>query len=261
MSASSSICEIERTSPEMFANRTEAEPPGPGDAGWYGPVKVATDTVLALLLFVAALPVMLVVGLVVKLTSAGPALYRQTRTGRDGRPYTMFKFRSMAHNCERKTGPQWATANDPRVTPVGAFLRRTHLDELPQLWNVLRGEMSLIGPRPERPEFVTQLAKAIPDYRQRLAVRPGISGLAQIQLPPDSDLDSVRLKLVYDVYYIRHVSLWLDVRIMLVTGLTLLGIPDRLTRTLLRVPGGPRVENAIDGLSLESLVLPEVQPT
>jgi lipopolysaccharide/colanic/teichoic acid biosynthesis glycosyltransferase len=219
------------------------------------------DFVLAALLLVLAAPVMLVTAVLVKLTSPGPAIYRQTRTGRDGRPYTIYKIRTMAHNCESKTGPRWATRNDPRVTRLGAFLRRTHLDELPQLWNVLKGDMSLVGPRPERPEFVAQFDKVIPYYRERLTVRPGITGLAQIQLPPDTDLDSVRRKLAYDLHYTGSVSLWLDLRILVVTALNLVCLPTSLVCLLLRVPGGEQVENAYEARSVESFVLPQVQPT
>ena len=131
----------------------------------------------------------------------------------------------MIHNCESLTGPRWSMPGDPRITPVGWFLRRTHLDELPQLLNVLRGEMSLIGPRPERPEFVPELERELPGYTQRLAVRPGVTGLAQVQLPPDTDLDSVRRKLAHDLYYIRHVSPWLDLRLLVCTAFYALGVP------------------------------------
>src|SRR5947209_15123867 len=122
----------------------------------------------------------------------------------------MYKIRSMAHDCERLTGARWATRQDPRVTPVGRFLRKTKIDELPQLWNVLRGEMSLIGPRPERPEFSQNLAACVERYLERVSIRPGMTGLAQISLPPDTDLESVMRKLKYDLCYIDHLSLWLD---------------------------------------------------
>src|SRR5207248_4660391 len=141
--------------------------------------------------------------LLVKLTSPGPMLYTQTRLGRRGRPFTIYKIRTMLHDCESLTGPQWSTPGDTRITRVGRWLRRTHIDELPQLWNVLRGDMSLVGPRPERPEFIPELENAIPFYRDRLLVRPGITGLAQVQLPPDTDMDSVRRQLAHDIYYGR----------------------------------------------------------
>jgi lipopolysaccharide/colanic/teichoic acid biosynthesis glycosyltransferase len=144
------------------------------------------------------------------------------------------------------TGARWAARHDPRVTTVGRFLRKSKIDELPQLWNVLRGEMSLVGPRPERPEFVPQLERAIPRYRDRLLVRPGLTGLAQVQLPADTDLASVRRKLAYDLYYVRHKSLRLDVQILLATGLYVLGVPFAVSRTLFRVPSGHLVEKAVD---------------
>src|SRR5262249_2177990 len=151
---------------------------------------------------------------------------------------------TMRHNCERQSGPCWSTPGDFRVTPLGRFLRRTHLDELPQLWNVLRGEMSLVGPRPERPEFAPALARALPNYSRRLQVRPGVTGLAQVTLPADTDLESVRRKLRYDLYYVRHRTFWLDVRIVLVTGAKMLGVPTDLSARLLRIPGEEMVECA-----------------
>jgi lipopolysaccharide/colanic/teichoic acid biosynthesis glycosyltransferase len=176
------------------------------------------------------------------LTSSGPAFYSQTRAGRYGQPYLIYKIRTMLHDCERLTGPCWSRPGDPRITRLGRFLRRTHLDELPQLWNVLRGEMSLVGPRPERPEIVHALEHAIPDYRARLRVRPGITGLAQVHLPPDTDVASVQRKLVYDLCYIQRLSLRLDLGIMVRTGLDLMGLPGWMATTLFRVPG-PEVVN------------------
>ncbi|HJT77890.1 MAG TPA: sugar transferase [Gemmataceae bacterium] len=218
------------------------KPPAVG-AGWYGPCKVTADFVAALVLFVVALPIMVAVGLLVKLTSRGPVIYRQTRLGLDGRPYVLRKIRTMAHNCELHSGPRWSTGHDPRVTPLGRFLRKSHLDELPQLWNVLCGEMSLVGPRPERPEFVPTLERSIPRYRERLRVRPGITGLAQVWLPPDTDLNSVRRKLAYDLYYVRHLGPWLDLRLVVCTGLSLVGVPFHVGGRLLCLPGGDAVED------------------
>jgi lipopolysaccharide/colanic/teichoic acid biosynthesis glycosyltransferase len=137
---------------------------------------------------------------------------------------------------------RWSTAGDPRITRVGRFLRRTHVDELPQLWNVLCGHMSLVGPRPERPEFLPRLEQAIPRYRERLQVRPGLTGLAQVQLPPDSDLDSVRRKLAYDLYYIDRRGPWLDCRLLLATICYVLHLPFGITRKLLGIPSGRMVE-------------------
>jgi lipopolysaccharide/colanic/teichoic acid biosynthesis glycosyltransferase len=150
----------------------------------------------------------------------------------------------MYHNCEWRSGPLWSQVGDPRVTSLGRFLRRTHLDELPQLWNVLKGEMSLVGPRPERPEYVPALSQAIPHYRERLNVRPGVTGLAQVQLPPDTNLNDVRRKLDYDLYYLQHLGLWLDLRILLATAGKVLGVPFRLTGAVLCLPNGLVVENA-----------------
>jgi lipopolysaccharide/colanic/teichoic acid biosynthesis glycosyltransferase len=219
------------------------EPLGPLRT-WYVPCKAVLEFVAALLLFVLTLPVMLAAALLVKLTSRGPALYRQTRLGRHGRPFEILKLRTMTDNCEATSGPRWSTGRDPRVTPLGRFLRKTHLDEFPQLWNVLRGEMSLVGPRPERPEFVPELEQALPLYAGRLLVRPGITGLAQVWLPPDTDLASVRRKLAYDLYYVRHVGPGLDLRLALATGLSLAGVPFSLSCRFLRLPGGVAVEQA-----------------
>jgi lipopolysaccharide/colanic/teichoic acid biosynthesis glycosyltransferase len=218
---------------------------------WYPACKAAIDFVLAALLAVPALPVICLIALIVKLTSRGPAFYTQTRVGQHGRPFTICKIRTMIHNCESLTGPRWSMPGDPRITPVGWFLRVTHLDELPQLLNVLRGDMSLIGPRPERPEFVPELARALPAYWQRLSVRPGVTGLAQVQLPPDTDLDSVRRKLAYDLFYIRHVSPGLDVRLLLCTALYAVGIPFRVLGRLLGIPDGDAVEESMSAVLAE----------
>lgn len=184
---------------------------------WYSAAKRLVDLVLGLAMLVLAMPILVFMAVLVKLTSRGPIFYSQTRVGKGGRPFTIWKVRSMYHDCERFSGIQWSQAGDPRVTPVGRFLRRSHLDELPQLWNILRGDMSLIGPRPERPEFVPQLEKAIPRYRERLLVLPGVTGLAQIHLGPDTDLASVERKLAFDLYYIKQLSLWTDARVFLAT--------------------------------------------
>jgi lipopolysaccharide/colanic/teichoic acid biosynthesis glycosyltransferase len=189
-------------------------------------------------------PIMIGAMFLVRLTSRGPAIYCQTRSGRDGRPFRIYKIRTMYHDCERMTGPQWSRPGDPRVTPVGRILRATHIDELPQLWNILCLEMTLVGPRPERPEIVAKLEPLLPAYRDRLLIRPGVTGLAQVQLPPDADLESVRRKLLFDLYYIRHASPWLDLRLMIGTALGVVGIPARVTRWLLALPGLEAVEAA-----------------
>jgi len=160
----------------------------------------------------------------VRLTSPGPAFYAQARVGRNGRIFQMYKLRSMRHQCEAQTGPIWSPRNDSRITPIGRVLRQTHLDELPQLVHVLQGNMSLIGPRPERPELCTLIEQKIPQFRQRLQLRPGLTGLAQSRLPGDVALHTVRRKLTHDLYYIREVSPWLDLRIALSTALYLMGV-------------------------------------
>jgi lipopolysaccharide/colanic/teichoic acid biosynthesis glycosyltransferase len=212
---------------------------------WYVRGKGAAEFTAALVLLVLAAPLILVAGLLVKLTSRGPVFYTQTRLGRGGRPFTIYKIRTMVHDCESLTGPRWAIPGDPRVIRVGHFLRRTHLDELPQLLNVLRGDMGLIGPRPERPEFLPDLERALPGYRTRLALRPGVTGLAQVQLDPDTDLDSVRRKLAYDLYYVEHVNPWLDLRILLATGLKAVGDPGKISRKLRLVPSGEAIESTV----------------
>jgi lipopolysaccharide/colanic/teichoic acid biosynthesis glycosyltransferase len=203
---------------------------------WCARGKDVFEFLAAGLMLVVAAPVILLAGLLIKLTSRGPMFYSQTRLGRYGIPYTIYKIRTMTHECESLTGPRWAEKNDPRITPVGHFLRRTHLDELPQLWNILRGDMSLVGPRPERPEFVAGLARVIPRYTERLTVRPGVSGLAQVQLPADTELESVKLKIIYDIYYIHHVSFWLDLRIVACTALHMFGVPFPFLGQLFRLP-------------------------
>jgi lipopolysaccharide/colanic/teichoic acid biosynthesis glycosyltransferase len=204
--------------------------------------KTVFDVVAAAFLLIPTAPLMLTAMLLVKLTSPGPMFYKQTRLGRRGRPFTIYKIRTMAHDCESLTGPRWSTPGDARVTPVGRWLRRTHIDELPQLWNVLRGDMSLIGPRPERPEFAPRLEQAVPYYRQRLAVRPGVTGLAQVQLPPDSDLESVRIKTAYDLYYIGSVGVLLDLRIAWATLFKLMGLSSTRLRKLFCLPSRGVIE-------------------
>jgi len=207
-------------------------PPYPGSDR----LKRACDLFVGLAVAVVAVPAIALAWLVVRLTSSGPGFYSQLRVGRHGRAFRIYKIRTMYHNCEAKTGAQWCQKKDPRVTLVGRILRKLHIDELPQLLNVLRGDMSLVGPRPERPEFVGPLSEAIPGYRDRLAVRPGVTGLAQIQLPPDSDLESVRAKLVLDRYYVRAGGLWLDLRIILGTGVYLFGVSYAGVRRVMRLP-------------------------
>jgi lipopolysaccharide/colanic/teichoic acid biosynthesis glycosyltransferase len=195
-------------------------------------VKRALDCALAVTLLVVTAPIVLAAMALVKLTSRGPMLYSQTRVGYGGRAFTIYKVRTMIDNCESLTGPRWAVPGDPRVTPVGWVLRKLHIDELPQLVNVLRGDMSLIGPRPERPEFVSKLGREIPHYHARHAVFPGITGLAQLHLPPDTEVAHVERKLTYDLYYARHLGLGLDLTILIGTVFKVFGLPARLVRAV-----------------------------
>jgi exopolysaccharide biosynthesis polyprenyl glycosylphosphotransferase len=176
---------------------------------FYDVFKRATDILFALAVSIVTLPLLLLGALLVRLTSHGPAFYRQVRVGMHGRLFTIYKLRTMVDNAEAG-GAQWAEKNDVRITPLGKVLRATRIDELPQLWNVLRGDMSLVGPRPERPEFVDQLEKEIPFYRARFAVRPGITGWAQVKHRYANSVEDTKTKLEYDLFYIKNRSLWLD---------------------------------------------------
>jgi exopolysaccharide biosynthesis polyprenyl glycosylphosphotransferase len=173
---------------------------------------------------ILALPLMLLVAIAIKLFSKGPVFYRQTRAGKYGVPFTLYKFRSMHTDAEVESGAVWATKDDPRVTPVGRWLRKLRLDEIPQLLNVIRGEMSLVGPRPERPEFVHILEDKIPYFRQRLCVKPGVTGWAQINYKYGDTLEDVATKLEYDLYYIKNLAPSLDAYILFHTAkIVLLG--------------------------------------
>jgi lipopolysaccharide/colanic/teichoic acid biosynthesis glycosyltransferase len=152
------------------------------------------------------------------LTSKGPVIYTQIRCSKDGKSFKMYKIRSMVVDAESKGEAVWAGRRDPRITAVGRFMRRLHIDELPQIVNVLRGEMTVIGPRPERPEFVEQLKKEIPCYEYRMLVVPGMTGYAQLNRPSDTDLKDVRMKLILDLEYIEQVSFWFDMRLLLGTA-------------------------------------------
>ncbi len=174
----------------------------------------ATNLLVALAGLVVAAPIMLLTALAVRFSSPGPVLYRQVRVGMNGKPFVLYKFRSMRTDAEARTGAVWATRDDPRVTKVGRIIRQIRIDELPQLINVLKGEMSIVGPRPERPEFVKTLAEQIPYYRQRHAVRPGITGWAQINYKYGDTLEDTIIKLEYDLYYIKHISVSLDAYII-----------------------------------------------
>ena len=186
--------------------------------------KSVFDYTVATVLLVLTAPLVAACAVLVRLTSRGPAFYSQQRVGQFGRVFTIYKLRTMYHQCERNTGPTWSVPGDPRVTPVGRVLRKLHLDELPQLVNVLRGQMSLIGPRPERPEIAAELARSIPDYNARYVVLPGITGHAQVHLPPDTSIADVRDKVRLDRYYISRLSLWFDLVTLFRTGLKVVGL-------------------------------------
>ncbi|WP_083766122.1 sugar transferase [Symbiobacterium thermophilum] len=176
--------------------------------------KRVLDLSLSIPLLIMLLPVMAAVALAIKLFSPGPVFFTQKRVGLNGKEFVLYKFRTMVVDAEKRTGPVLATANDPRITPIGEFLRATRLDELPQLINVVRGEMSLVGPRPERPYFVDQFCRELPDYDLRHLTPPGITGLAQVM---GRYYTSAQDKLRFDLYYIRHYSIWLDLKILLLT--------------------------------------------
>ena len=177
-------------------------------------MKRTIDLTLALVMAVLALPLMVLTALLVYLEDGRPVLYRQERVGENGRGFTLSKFRSMRKDAEKGGRPIWAKDGDDRVTRVGRFIRKTRLDELPQLWNVIRGDMSFVGPRPERPFFVEQLSEAIPFYQQRHAVKPGLTGWAQVKYRYGSSLEDAMEKLRYDLYYIKHLSVFFDLTIV-----------------------------------------------
>ncbi len=184
---------------------------------WEEAAKRILDMFFSLFILLVGLPVWMFVAISIKLDSKGPILYRQTRVGRNGRLFKIYKFRSMRTDAEMKSGPVWAGKNDARVTHLGRLLRRTHLDEIPQFINVLVGDMSLVGPRPERPFFVDKLKKEIPLYNHRHRVRPGITGWAQVKHKYDESMDDVRAKIKYDFFYIENLSWRLDLKILLNT--------------------------------------------
>ena len=174
------------------------------------------DIVGCLLILALTLPLLLLVALAIKATSRGPVLYRQDRVGLHGRVFSILKFRSMRLDAEA-AGPRWADRRDPRVTPIGRLLRGFHIDEIPQIFNVLRGEMSLVGPRPERPVFVDELSRLLPRYTERSTVLPGITGCAQVRHPYGASVEDARAKLVHDLHYVANPSLGHDLRILAAT--------------------------------------------
>ena len=195
-------------------------------------IKRGVDVVVASLGLLLTAPFLVLAALLIRLTSPGPGIYTQERVGKGGRVFRMYKLRTMVMDAEKRTGPVWAKEDDPRVTPIGRWLRKSHFDEIPQLINVLRGQMSLIGPRPERPELVTRLNGHILDYPKRLAIVPGITGLAQVWSRYDETIRDVRRKVKYDLLYVRQMCLTADLGILLrtvyivVPGTILKRVPD-----------------------------------
>lgn len=182
-------------------------------------VKRAIDVLFSLILLVASMPLICFCAVIIKLSSRGPALFKQTRVGLQGKEFTIYKLRTMRHDAE-STGIQWAQINDPRITRVGGILRKTRLDELPQCWNILQGNMSFVGPRPERPEFTQDLANKIPYYDLRHLVKPGLTGWAQVIFPYGASVEDSLKKLQYELFYIKNQSLLLDLNIVLRTLIT-----------------------------------------
>ncbi|MEX2604293.1 MAG: sugar transferase [Gracilimonas sp.] len=189
---------------------------------WEKTIKRMLDLFVSSLVLLLTFPFLLMIGLAVRLTSPGPAIYRQKRVGRRGKLFTIYKFRTMLNDAERHSGPTWATKDDPRVTKLGYWLRKLRIDEVPQLLNVLKGDMSLVGPRPERPHFVEQFSEQIPLYTRRLRVRPGITGWAQVKWKYDTSLDDVKEKTKFDLFYIENASLRMDAKILINTIITII---------------------------------------
>lgn len=194
----------------------------PSDA--YEFTKRTVDIIGSLIAFIVLAPLSLAVALFIKIVSKGPVFFKQTRLGQYGRPFEVYKFRTMKVDAEKHTGPVWAKLNDNRLIPGGSFLRKAHIDEIPQFINVLKGDMSIIGPRPERPYFVAQLKNRVRGYEKRLLIKPGITGLAQVRHRPDETIDDVRIKIKYDLFYLKKKSIFVDLYIIFQTlGVILTG--------------------------------------
>lgn len=214
--------QIEETIPVYAANETWfLQNMSTGTNAVYQPIKRFFDLLSAVILLPPILVLSAFTAVLVKLSSPGPAIFKQTRVGLGNQCFTIFKFRSMRVDAE-ENGAQWAEENDPRITPVGNFIRKVRLDELPQLINVFKGEMSFIGPRPERPEFEQELLKEIPHYNLRHLVKPGLTGWAQVKYRYGSSVEDSAVKLMYDLYYVKELSVVLDIKIVLKTILTIL---------------------------------------
>jgi exopolysaccharide biosynthesis polyprenyl glycosylphosphotransferase len=184
---------------------------------WEKKVKRLMDIVISIILLIISLPITVITAVAIKLESEGPVFYKQERSGLNGKVFKIIKFRSMRADAEKHSGPVWSTKNDPRITKVGKFIRKVRIDEIPQMINVLKGEMSLVGPRPERPFFVEKLSKEIPFYKRRLKVRPGVTGWAQVKHKYDENVEDVKEKLRYDLFYIENMSLRNDMKILVRT--------------------------------------------
>ena len=185
-------------------------------------MKRITDIIFSLISMILLLPIFLLSAILVRFSSPGGILYKQIRLGENGTHFTLYKIRTMYVGSEKNTGPIWANKNDSRITSTGRVLRKFHLDEIPQLYNVLKGQMSIVGPRPERPKIVDELIKEIPYYSHRLQVKPGITGWAQINKGYDRSMDDVYTKIKNDLYYIENRSLFLDIKILLLTVWTMI---------------------------------------
>ncbi|HEY7752019.1 MAG TPA: sugar transferase, partial [Ignavibacteriaceae bacterium] len=177
-------------------------------------LKRIMDIVISFLILILSVPITILAATAIKIDSSGPIFFRQERIGMTGKKFKIIKFRSMFKDAEKYTGPVWSQKGDPRVTRIGRFLRRFRIDEIPQMINVLKGEMSLVGPRPERPVFVEKLSQEIPYYPRRLKVRPGITGWAQVKHKYDENIEDVKIKLRYDLFYIENMSLRMDFKIL-----------------------------------------------
>jgi Undecaprenyl-phosphate glucose phosphotransferase len=204
-----------RAEAEMFEGLPIITLQGSPLQGWNLVMKRLVDIVGATVALLVGVPIFLFIGALIKITSPGPILYKQTRMGLDGVAFEMLKFRSMQVDAESESGPVWALPGDERRTPIGSFLRRTSLDELPQFWNVLKGDMSIVGPRPERPEFIVRFRETLPQYMLRHKMKAGITGWAQVNGWRGNT--SIERRVEHDLYYIEHWSLWLDIKIMLLT--------------------------------------------
>ncbi len=180
------------------------------------------DFIGAVVLLILFLPILMIIALAIKLETKGPVFYSQVRVGKDNEHFRIYKFRSMIQDAEKKSGPVWAQRHDPRVTKMGHLMRATRLDELPQLINILKGDMSFVGPRPERPFFIESFKEQIPLYENRLIVKPGVTGWAQVKWRYDQTIDDVKEKLKYDLYYINNHTIWLDLKIFFLTITTVI---------------------------------------